>query len=152
MIIELVAFIAGSACASRAGCGAPPQFLLKWQRSPEKFAIARAPALRAISLGTIVCTSILVACESSNYLPPVTPQMAAATNQPNPGIELATLSEGRTLFARRCIECHTLPPLWHYTAEEWPRIVRSMADRAGLNSSERDAIIAYIRAVRSQPR
>ena len=49
----------------------------------------------------------------------------------------------------RCIECHTLPPLWHYAVEDWPNIINSMAHRASLKPAERDAIVAYILAVRS---
>ena len=59
------------------------------------------------------------------------------------------LQEGRILFAHRCIECHTLPPLWHYSAEDWPGIVSSMSHRASLKPPEREAILSYILAVRS---
>jgi hypothetical protein len=101
----------------------------------------------------------LVSCESTNYVPSVTSQMAAAANRPNvhtgtiasgAPVSVATLRLGRTLLVQRCIECHTLPPLWHYRAEDWPDIVKSMASRAGLKPGERDAVIAYIRAVRSE--
>ena len=74
--------------------------------------------------------------------------MAAATKgQP---VDVGLLEKGRTLLVHRCIECHTLPPLWHYQIEDWPEIVNSMAHRASLKPQERDAIIAYILAVRSQ--
>ena len=54
------------------------------------------------------------------------------------------------LLASRCIECHTLPVVWHYNASEWPEIVDSMSHRAHLKPAERDAIVAYILAVRGQ--
>jgi len=63
-------------------------------------------------------------------------------------VDLAMLREGRTLLVHRCIECHTLPPLWHYRIEDWPEIVDSMSHRASLKPAERDAVIAYIIAVR----
>ena len=63
-------------------------------------------------------------------------------------VNLAMLQEGRTLFAHRCIECHTLPVVWRYSSKDWPDIVDSMAQRASLKSAEREAIIAYIIAVR----
>src|SRR6516162_1977883 len=90
----------------------------------------------------------LLACESVNYVPPVTQQIAAAKKGRR--VDVGTLREGRTLLVHRCIECHTLPPLWHYKIDDWPEIVNSMSRRASLNPQERDAIIAYILAVRSQ--
>ena len=94
---------------------------------------------------TVIC--LLVSCETVNYVPPVTPQMVSATKQHH--VDLATLREGRTLLVHRCIECHTLPPLWRYSAEDWPEIVNSMSHRASLKPVEREAIVAYILAVRS---
>jgi hypothetical protein len=115
------------------------------------------PALHTLStflvqsFGGLLCLSFTVAllsCQSLNYAPPVTSQMTAAKTGQH--VDLPTLREGRTLFVHRCIECHTLPPLWHYRKEDWPEIVNSMSQRASLNPAERDAIISYILAVRAQ--
>jgi hypothetical protein len=95
----------------------------------------------------VALLACLMACESVNYVPLVSPQMAAATKRRH--VDVATLREGRKLLVHRCIECHTLPPLWHYAVEDWPNIVNSMSHRASLKPAERDAIIAYIIAVRS---
>jgi len=89
----------------------------------------------------------LLACESVNYVPPVTQQMAAAKKGRH--VDVAILREGRTLLVHRCIECHTLPPLWHYSAENWPKIVNTMSQRASLKPAERDALVAYIIAART---
>ena len=89
----------------------------------------------------------LLSCESVNYVPPVTQQMAASKKGLR--VNVATLREGRTLLVHRCIECHTLPPLWHYRIEDWPEIVGSMSHRASLKPAERDAVVAYIIAVRA---
>jgi mono/diheme cytochrome c family protein len=94
----------------------------------------------------LVFLACLMACESVNYVPLVTPQMAATKGQ---RVDVATLQEGRRLLVHRCIDCHTLPPLWHYAVEDWPNIVNSMAHRSSLKPAERDAIVAYIVAVRS---
>ena len=98
-----------------------------------------------VLLGVVGCVA---ACESVNYVPPATSQMAAATK--GRAVNVALLQKGRTLLVHRCIECHTLPPLWHYKTEDWPEIVNSMSHRASLNPADRDAIVAYILAVRSQ--
>jgi hypothetical protein len=90
---------------------------------------------------------LLPSCELTNYVPPVTSEMATARKGQH--VDLAMLREGRTLFAHRCIECHTLPVLWHYRIEDWPEIVNSMSHRASLKPAEREAIVAYILAVRT---
>jgi len=97
-----------------------------------------------------VAVACLLACQLTNYVPPVTPQMVAATSATH--VDAATLREGRSLLVHRCIECHTLPPLWHYAVEDWPNIVNGMSHRASLKPAERDALVAYILAVRSTAR
>ena len=93
-----------------------------------------------------VLACVLASCQLTNYVPPVTSQMATArTGQ---SVNLAMMHEGRTLFAHRCIECHTLPVVWRYSSKDWPDIVDSMSQRASLKPAEREAIIAYIIAVR----
>lgn len=94
-----------------------------------------------------VLVACLLACQLTNYVPPVTPQMTAQGSGRH--VDVATLREGRRLLVHRCIECHTLPPLWHYAIEDWPDIVNGMSHRASLKPAERDAIVAYILAVRS---
>jgi len=95
---------------------------------------------------------LFVGCQLNSYAPapPVTAQMMAASVRKKAYANLAMLGEGRTLFVHRCIECHTLPPLWRYRNDEWPGIVSSMSHRASLKPAEREAIVAYILAVRSQ--
>lgn len=93
-----------------------------------------------------VLACVLASCQSTNYVPPVTSQMGTAGK--GQSLNLAMLQEGRTLFAHRCIECHTLPVVWHYSSKDWPDIVDRMSQRASLKPAEREAIIAYIIAVR----
>lgn len=81
----------------------------------------------------------LVGCETANYAPIVTPPRR---------MEATKLERGRTLFVRRCIECHTLPAIWKYSREDWPKIVDDMSHRASLNPADREAVIAYILAAR----
>lgn len=79
----------------------------------------------SILLGAAAC---LLACESVNYVPPVTAQMASAKKGRR--VDVATLREGRRLLTHRCIECHTLPPLWHYSDDDWLKIVNAMSRKA----------------------
>jgi hypothetical protein len=98
---------------------------------------------------SLIVISQLASCETTNYVPPVTPQMAVASSRMQ-DVDLTKLREGRTLFVHRCIECHTLPAIWHYTSKDWTEIVNDMSHRASLKPAERDAVIAYILAVRAQ--
>jgi mono/diheme cytochrome c family protein len=80
-----------------------------------------------------------VGCESANYAPIVTPPRRMGATK---------LERGRQLFVRRCIDCHTLPAIWKYSREDWPKIVDDMSRRASLNPADREAVIAYILAAR----
>jgi mono/diheme cytochrome c family protein len=95
-----------------------------------------------------VLFSFLLAGCSGTVLPPVTPDMAR-TGAASPG-RLAKLERGRTLYASRCIECHTLPAIKAHTDSEWPHLVGWMAKRASLKEDEQEAVIAYILAARRQ--
>jgi cytochrome c5 len=97
--------------------------------------------IRALAAGCLAA-----ACTSTSYVPPpATPQLAARGH-----VNVAQLREGRTVFASRCIECHALPALTRHTASEWPRLIDEMAARANLEPAERDALVAYIVAVRKE--
>jgi mono/diheme cytochrome c family protein len=97
---------------------------------------------------SLIFAFALANCESTSFAPPpVTPQMAATGG---PRINLAMLQTGRSLFASRCIECHTLPALSRYDPVAWPWLVDDMAARASLKPAEREALLAYILAARAQ--
>jgi len=65
-------------------------------------------------------------------------------------VDERTLREGRSLFVSRCIECHTLPVVSRYDPVAWPWLVDNMAHRASLKPAEREALVAYLLAVRAQ--
>jgi uncharacterized membrane protein len=94
-----------------------------------------------VTSALVLC--LTVGCETANYAPPVT------STSRKQAVDLPNLERGRTLFVHRCIECHTLPPIWKYSREDWPKIVNDMSHRASLNPPEREAIVAYILAVRA---
>jgi mono/diheme cytochrome c family protein len=88
----------------------------------------------------LVCL-LFAGCETANYAPNVTAPRKSETTK---------LERGRQLFVHRCIECHTLPPAWKYSREDWPKIVNDMSHRASLTPADREAVVAYILAVRKQ--
>jgi len=114
-----------------------------------KEAAKRQVRLLSVLMPVVVLVFGLASCETTNYAPPVTQQMVPKTSRKQT-VDLAELERGRVLFVHRCIECHTLPPLWKYSREDWPKIVNDMSHRASLKSTDRDAIVAYILAVRDQ--
>ena len=114
----------------------------------EQVAKRRVRALLAL-VGALTSVFEITSCETGNYIPPVTPKMAAISHGKQRA-DVSTLERGRRLFAHRCIECHILQPMWKYSREDWPHIVDDMSHRASLTPNDRDAVIAYILAVRSQ--
>jgi mono/diheme cytochrome c family protein len=96
----------------------------------------------------LICLADLSSCGTAFAPPPITTERTRAGSAQY--ADIVMLREGRALFASRCIECHTLPPFWHYRSEDWPHIVDTMGKRAKLKRAERDAIVAYILAVRAQ--
>jgi hypothetical protein len=111
--------------------------------------LSLAPITWWLPIFAALAAALFVSCESpSYYTPPVVTSNMARTRS-GQRVDLATLQKGRTLFAHRCLECHTLPPVWHYRVEDWSPIVNSMAHRASLKPAEREAIIVYILAARS---
>ena len=83
---------------------------------------------------------VFASCETGNYAPSV-----RSTSK-----NTAQLERGRKLFVNRCIECHTLPPIWKYSSEDWPGIVNDMSHRASLKPADREAVVAYILAARKE--
>jgi hypothetical protein len=100
----------------------------------------------------VLACLLFVGCETANYAPPVAQQMISSSSGTKREVTLSTLERGRTLFVHRCIECHTLPPMWKYSRADWPQIVNDMSHRASLKPTERHAVIAYILAVRAHER
>ncbi len=105
--------------------------------------------IRSMKIVLAFALCALAGCET-DYTPPVVKAQPQTRNRKAKPVDVVQLQEGRRLYGYRCIECHTLPPIWHYSDNEWPKIVDSMAHRAALKPAERDAIVAYIIAARAQ--
>jgi mono/diheme cytochrome c family protein len=104
-----------------------------------------------IFAAAVICLVDLSSCGTTSFAPPpVTAELERAGGRQH--VNLARLHEGRALFVSRCIECHTLPTVSQHSATEWPRLIDEMAGRAGLKSTQRDAVLAYILVAHSQSR
>jgi cytochrome c5 len=94
-----------------------------------------------------LCASALLisACATDQFAPPPISTALIKRGQSDHATQ-QQLSEGRVLFVRRCLECHTLPVVTKYSADEWPHLVSRMSARAELTPAEEQSVIAYLRA------
>jgi hypothetical protein len=102
----------------------------------------------SLLLATMMCILGSFGCQSSISPAPMTHEVVRAGERAH--VDERTLREGRSLFVSRCIECHTLPVVSRYDPVAWPWLVDDMAHRASLKPAEREALVAYILAVRAQ--
>ena len=98
----------------------------------------------AAQIVAVVVILFIVSC--ANFAPPPTVSPALISNAHSDHVDAGQLQNGRRLFASRCLECHTLPPVTKYTPEQWPHLVSRMSGRANLSAGEQAAIVAYLRA------
>ena len=96
------------------------------------------------------CAILLASCEAGlRSAPPVTTAFVQAGRREN--ADARTLEAGRKVYVNRCITCHALPAIARYDSERIPRIVDWMSHRAHLTPAEKDALVKYLRTLRSQP-
>jgi hypothetical protein len=144
-IANFSAEISDGLTRDRIDCGEAPQSAREAHALPETYR-------QLHRLVITFCVATFAACETANYAPSVTPAMTRSTSRTKQNADAMRLDRGRNLFVHRCIECHTLPAMWKYSREDWPKIVNDMSHRASLKPTERDAIVAYILAVRANER
>jgi mono/diheme cytochrome c family protein len=106
-------------------------------------------ARRAIFAAVIAAGGAMAGCQSNTGgAPPVTAALVAASTQHS---DARTLGRGRELFTSRCIACHALPVIADHLPAKWPGIIDEMAHRSELSAADRDAVVAYVLAVRAAP-
>lgn len=69
-----------------------------------------------------------------------------------PGVTASSLALGRDLFLTKCNGCHEYPDLSAIADARWPGILEGMARKAHLGAEERDAVLHYVLASRSEGR
>jgi hypothetical protein len=65
-------------------------------------------------------------------------------------VTAGSLSAGRDHFLAKCNGCHDYPALAAIPEERWPSILERMAKKSGLGAEERDAVLHYVLASRSE--
>lgn len=66
------------------------------------------------------------------------------------GVTEGSLSAGRSHFLAKCNGCHGYPDLAAIPDGRWPAILERMARKSGLGAEERDAVLHYVLASRSE--
>jgi mono/diheme cytochrome c family protein len=66
------------------------------------------------------------------------------------GVTASSLSKGHDLFLANCDVCHGYPDLTAIPDERWPNILEKMAKKSHLDAEERDAILHFVLASRSE--
>jgi hypothetical protein len=67
-----------------------------------------------------------------------------------PGVTESSLSAGRDLFLSKCNACHSYPDLPAIPDERWPHIIEKMAKKSDLGPVERDEVLHFVLASRSE--
>ena len=93
----------------------------------------------------VLIALLFSACAIDSFTPPQVSPALIARAQPDHATA-QQLSQGRNLFTRRCLECHTLPVVTDHSRDEWPHLVSRMAPRADLTADEERSVVAYLRA------
>jgi hypothetical protein len=102
---------------------------------------------RLAGIGAL-CLLGIGGCETSPNAAFPTASAVAAHAGAGHSADLATLERGRKIYTTSCTECHVARPIANYSIASWQHYVGIMAPRAGLQSSDRAALEAYVVAAR----
>jgi len=95
-----------------------------------------------------LCLLVIGGCETSPHTAFPTPSAVVARAGAGQSADIATLERGRKIYTTSCTECHVARPIANYSVARWQHYVGIMAPRAGLQSSDRAALEAYVVAAR----
>lgn len=87
------------------------------------------------SLLALATLSLVQACGGSAFPEPAEPDLQSAA-QRWPGTQLAELQEGRTMYLRRCGNCHRPFEPGEVAAGDWPKVIAGMQAQAKLSDAQ----------------
>ena len=91
----------------------------------------------------ILSAAFLVACAATSPMVPAQNDADQATKE-IPGITLADLNEGKSIFEQKCRKCHSLKKPFRKTDEEIKDAMPRMAKRAKIDSRQRELVFNYL--------
>jgi hypothetical protein len=87
-------------------------------------------------------------CESTSLnAPPITAPLIRAGTREQADVRM--LTEGRSVFLNRCIQCHALPETAKYSPDRLQEIFAIMSSRANLSARQHEAVLKYLLAARA---
>lgn len=102
----------------------------------------------------LVAAATMTACgfpKTGAAPPPLSPAQIAAAGAKSPAVSEQSLSTGHDLFIAKCNGCHGYPDLGSIAKERWPDVMKRMAGKADLSSSQGDDVLHFILAARTDP-
>jgi len=94
-------------------------------------------------IGVLTVIIFLVACAA--YKPAIPTQTDAdRAAKMKPGITLAELNEGKSIFQTHCHKCHSLKKPFSKSGDEIEAALPKMAKRAKLDSHEEELVLNYL--------
>lgn len=90
----------------------------------------------------VYCILLFWACSASVLRPTQSDADRAASAFP--GVTLAALQQGRTLYEGQCGKCHELKPLSSKDEAGWRKIVPIMAEKARMDSESEQLVLQYV--------
>lgn len=104
------------------------------------------PEINMTKTQTAAAIIILASCSPKLLVP--TQADADRAQRTFPGVTLAQIEEGKTLFETHCDKCHALKKPESHTEMEWHNIVPEMAAKAKIDEETEGKILRYVLAMR----
>jgi len=126
-----------------------------WSQTMKEIALALPPswAVHRIMLPLVLVAVVFMSagCYPKVAPPPValSANSVASASTRWPGVTSGSLSKGHDLFLANCDVCHGYPDLTAIPDERWPNILAKMAKKSHLGAEERDAVLHFVLASRS---
>jgi hypothetical protein len=100
----------------------------------------------------LLSPALAVGCfpKAADAPPPLSPEGVTWSSTRWPGTNASSLASGREHFVAKCNGCHGYPDLASITEDRWPAIVERMANKAGLAAEQREAVLRFVLASRSE--
>lgn len=102
--------------------------------------------------GTVISGNAPAAASSGSATsaastPAVLPAEGTGAKTPaSPSTTSSPEVQGMATFNSKCGKCHGLKPASDYTADRWANIMQVMAPKARLTDTEKENVLAYVRA------
>ena len=108
---------------------------------------ARLKAAAALTLSLSFPALLSIGCAGPGTFPAPTAKNVAYAERHGQVTTLPTLKVGRKLYISRCSSCHGLKAPESLSPEEWPDMVRRMAENSKITPDQERAITHYLVSV-----